>query len=246
MRKLLIASLISLTAYLPAQAQELNKQQQEAVDKQIESYFIRNPEKLELALDNLQVFMEARQLRERERALNDNADNLYRNAADYAMGPDAAPITIVEFFDYNCGYCKRSFAPLMEVLRENKDVRLVFKEYPILGEGSRDASSAALAIEDKLKYLTYHSKLMTHQGRIEKPIIDKTLGDIKLSAEKIRQKSGQPKFQSHLENTRQLARSIGITGTPAFIINGTLFPGALDKDELNSAIKQARADLKAR
>ena len=247
MRNVLIASfMISLTSLLPASAQQLTKQQQEAIDKQIESYFIRNPEKLEMALDNLQVYMEARQVREQQRALTANADKLYFNKADYAMGPNNAPITIVEFFDYNCGYCKRSFAPLMEVLRENKDVRLVFKEYPILGDGSRDASRLALAIEDKLQYLTYHSKLMTHKGRIDRPIIDKTLADMKLSAETIRRNANKTKFQNHLNETRDLARTLGINGTPAFIINGKLFPGAFDKDELNSAVKQARADLKAR
>jgi len=245
MRNALIASLIFLMAG-PASAQSLSKDQQEAIDKQIESYFIRNPEKLEKALDNLQVYMEARQVRQREQALRSNADNLYRNKSDFSMGPDNAPITIVEFFDYNCGYCKRSFAPLMEVLRENKDVRLVFKEYPILGDNSRDASRLALAIDNKLQYLTFHSKLMTHKGRIDQPIIDKTLADMKLSPEAVREKSNQPKFIAHLSATRDLARTIGVNGTPAFVINGQLFPGALDKGELNSAIKRARADLKAR
>lgn len=255
MRKFLIAfSVFAHAAILsavcvitaPANAADLTAQQQQAIDKQIESYFIRNPEKLEMALDNLQVFMEARQLRQRESALRDGADQLYRNKADYTMGPDNAPITIVEFFDYNCGYCKRSFAPLMEVLRENKDVRVVFKEYPILGESSLDASRTALAIGDKLQYLTYHSKLMTHKGRINQAIIDKTLADMKLSPSDVAKKSSQRRFVGHLDTTRQLARSIGITGTPAFVINGTLFPGALDKGEMVSAIKQARADLKAR
>ena len=126
---------------------------------------MRNPEKLEQALNNMQRYLTERAQREQEEALASNADNLYRNDGDYSMGPNNASITIVEFFDYNCGYCKRSFAPLMEVLEENKDVRLVFKEYPILGEASYLAS-LRLAINDKLKYLTYHSKLMTHQGRI--------------------------------------------------------------------------------
>ncbi len=247
MRNAIFASMmIFLASLAPVSAQQLSKQQQEAIDKQIENYFIRNPEKLEMALDNLQAYMEARQVREQERALTENADKLYFNKADYAMGPNDAPITIVEFFDYNCGYCKRSFAPLMEVLRENKDVRLVFKEYPILGDASRDASRLALAIEDKLQYLTYHSKLMTHKGRIDRPIIDKTLTDMKLSAEKLRKNANKLKFQSHIDATRSLARSLGVNGTPAFIINGKLFPGALDKDELSSAIKQARADLKAK
>ena len=247
MRKILMACLLAMPAMaFPAAAADLSQSEQEAIDRQISDYFIRNPEKLEKALDNLQVFMEARQIREREETLRSNATKLYRNKADYTMGPEDAPITIVEFFDYNCGYCKRSFAPLMDVLRDTKDVRLVFKEYPILGDDSRAASQMALAIEDRLKYLTYHSKLMTHKGRIARPVIDKILTEMNLVPNDVSIKSNGPRFQSHLNETRKLARAIGITGTPAFIINGTVFPGALDKDDLKAAIKKARADLKAK
>lgn len=225
-------------------ALDANDKQQ--IDKQIEDFFMRNPEKLEQALDNMQRYLAERAQQEQDAALASNADNLYRNDSDYSMGPNNAPITIVEFFDYNCGYCKRSFAPLMEVLEENKDVRLVFKEYPILGEASYLASSAALAINDKLKYLTYHSKLMTHQGRISESVIEKTLSDMKLSPQKLQSDARSDKYVLQLAATRQLADAIGINGTPAFVINGKLFPGALNKAELAQAIKTARADLNAR
>ena len=162
------------------------------------------------------------------------------------MGPQNAPITIVEFFDYNCGYCKRSFAPLMEVLEENKDVRLVFKEYPILGEPSYLASSTALAINDKMKYLTYHSKLMTHSGRVSQAVVEKILGELKLPPQKLQADARSDKYVLQLAETRQLADAIGVNGTPAFVINGQLFPGALNKAELTQAIKFARAELKAK
>jgi protein-disulfide isomerase len=227
-------------------AHALDANDRKQIDRQIEDFFMRNPEKLEQALDNMQRFLTERAQREQAEALASNADNLYRNAGDYAMGPQNAPITIVEFFDYNCGYCKRSFAPLMEVLEENRDVRLVFKEYPILGEPSYLASSAALAINDKLQYLTYHSKLMTHQGRISEAVIEKTLSDMKLSPQKLQSEARRDKYALQLAATRQLADAIGVNGTPAFVINGQLFPGALDKAELTQAIKTARADLKAK
>ena len=161
-------------------------------------------------------------------------------------GRQNAPITIVEFFDYNCGYCKRSFAPLMEVLEENKDVRLVFKEYPILGEPSYLASSTALAINDKMKYLTYHSKLMTHSGRVSQAVVEKILGELKLPPQKLQTDARSDKYVLQLAATRQLADAIGVNGTPAFVINGQLFPGALNKAELTQAIKFARAELKAK
>lgn len=238
--------LLLLFGFTHEAAHALDANDKKQIDKQIEDFFMRNPEKLEQALNNMQRYLTERAQREQEEALASNADNLYRNDGDYSMGPNNAPITIVEFFDYNCGYCKRSFAPLMEALEENKDVRLVFKEYPILGEPSYLASSAALAINDKLKYLTYHSKLMTHQGRITESVIEKTLSDMKLSPQKLQSKARSDKYVLQLAATRQLAEAIGVNGTPAFVINGKLFPGALDKAELTQAIKTARADLKAR
>lgn len=226
--------------------QALSAEDRRQIDKQIEDYFMRNPEKLEQALENMQAFMEDRTNRQQAEALLQNADKLYRDEADYTMGPQNAPITIVEFFDYNCGYCKRSFAPLMEVLEENKDVRLVFKEYPILGEPSYLASSTALAINDKMKYLTYHSKLMTHSGRVSQAVVEKILGELKLPPQKLQADARSDKYVLQLAETRQLADAIGVNGTPAFVINGQLFPGALNKAELTQAIKFARAELKAK
>jgi len=103
------------------------------------------------------------------------------------------------------------------------------------------AATTALALEDKLKYLTFHSKLMTHQGRVEKPVIDKTLNDMKLPAEKLQSDARAEKYMLHLAATRQLAEEIGVNGTPAFVINGKLFAGALDKVEFEQAIETARA-----
>ena len=247
MRKYFISFVLLLAfgfAIEPVHA--LSAEDRKQIDKQIEDYFMRNPEKLEQALENMQAFMEDRANRQQAEALLQNADKLYRDEADYTMGPQNAPITIVEFFDYNCGYCKRSFAPLMEVLEENKDVRLVFKEYPILGEPSYLASSTALAINDKMKYLTYHSKLMTHSGRVSQAVVEKILGELKLPPQKLQADARSDKYVLQLAETRQLADAIGVNGTPAFVINGQLFPGALNKAELTQAIKFARAELKAK
>ena len=247
MRKYFISFVLLLAfgfAIEPVHA--LSAEDRKQIDKQIEDYFMRNPEKLEQVLENMQAFMEDRTNRQQAEALLQNADKLFRDEADYTMGPQNAPITIVEFFDYNCGYCKRSFAPLMEVLEENKDVRLVFKEYPILGEPSYLASSTALAINDKMKYLTYHSKLMTHSGRVSQAVVEKILGELKLPPQKLQADARSDKYVLQLAETRQLADAIGVNGTPAFVINGQLFPGALNKAELTQAIKFARAELKAK
>lgn len=242
----LLFVLVLLPAFIGGNALALSEQDKRLIDKHIEDYLLRNPEKLEQALDNMQAFLTQREAQMRAQALTDNADALYRNAADFSMGPADAPITIVEFFDYNCGYCKRSFAPLMEVLAENSDVRLVFKEYPILGEPSYNAASTALALADKMKYLTFHTKLMSTNSRLSQSVIDKTLSEMKLPPQKIKSDARADKYILHISATRQLADAIGVNGTPAFVVNGTLFSGALDKIELAQAVASARAELKAK
>lgn len=229
----------------PLSAAPLDASQEKAVEKLISDYFIRNPEKLEQALDAYRAHMQLREEQLFEQTLSENAPALYNNKMDFSMGPANAPITIVEFFDYNCGYCKRVFSPLMEVMKDNKDVRLVFKELPILSEDSDRAARLALAIGDRLQFLTFHTKLMTHRGKINQAVLDKTLADMKLDKAALSQKAKAPEIEAHLAANEMLAQKLGISGTPAFIINNQFYPGALEKQQLDDLLVEIRADLKA-
>ena len=230
----------------PAHAAPLSAAQEQAVEQLIADYFIRNPDKMRDALSAYQAHMQREEERLFEKTMRDNAPALYRNKNDFSMGPADAPITIVEFFDYNCGYCKKVFAPLMEVLEENPDVRLVFKEFPILSQDSERAARTALAFDNKLQFLTFHTKLMTHRGSINGTLLDKTLTELKLNKADIAKKAQSAKVDAHLDETKRLARDLGISGTPAFIIDGQLYPGALDKARLTELIAEARSAQKAK
>lgn len=222
----------------------LSAAEKSQIEKMIADYFIENPEALGAALDNMQNHYQQKEEQRKKQVLRDNAEQLYRSKGDFSIGPDDAPITIVEFFDYNCGYCKRVFQPLMQVLQENEDVRLVFKEMPILNSNSTDAARTALAIDDKMKFLTFHTKLMTHGGNINAALIDRTLKELKLSPADIRKAAMAAEISKTINRTQGLASRLGITGTPAFVINDELRPGALSKDELDSLILRAREKLK--
>ena len=231
-------------AALPAQAETgLNTKQKQEVEKLIADYFIANPEALGGALENMQAHYQKLEEERKIAAIRNNARDLYNADGDFSMGPKDAPITIVEFFDYNCGYCKRAFEPLMQVMKENDDVRLVFKELPILSDNSKRAAQAALAIEDQLKFLTFHTKLMTHRGNINDAVVDRALEEVKLSPSKIRKAGSGAAVQKVLNRNQRVAGQLGISGTPAFVINDQIFPGALDKDRLDQAIADARTRL---
>lgn len=244
--------LVSLLAFVfavsfsgPASAQKaLSTAEKSQVEKMIADYLMENPEALRAALENMQAHYETLEMERKKQALKNNADALYRTKGDFSMGPEDAPITIVEFFDYNCGYCKRVFEPLMQVMQENTDVRLIFKEMPILSESSAEAAEIALAIEDKMKFLTFHTKLMTHKGSINSALIDRTLEELDLSPAAIRKTAKNAKIAQLINNNQRLASRLGITGTPAFVVNDELLPGALDKQQFDELLNSIRQELK--
>lgn len=242
---ILAACFVSFAISAPSHAQKaLSTSEKNQVEKMIADYLMENPEALRAALENMQVHYANLEEERKKQALRQSAEELFRSKTDFTMGPDDAPITIVEFFDYNCGYCKRAFEPLMQTLQENTDVRLVFKELPILSESSQEAAEIALAIGDRMKFLTFHTKLMTHKGAINSVFIDRTLEELDLSPAAIRKAAKSRDIAETLDNTQRLAAQLGISGTPAFIVNDELLPGALDKQQFDELIEGIRKEMK--
>ena len=130
----------------------------------------------------------------------------------------------------------------MKVVEENDDVRVVFKEFPILSENSRTAASYALALNDQLKFLTFHSKLMSSRGSVNPAFLERTLKEIGADVDTVKARAKDSKIDDTLNKTEALAKTLGINGTPAFVINNQLYPGALSEDRLQQIIAAARTD----
>ena len=211
-----------------------------AFDKKVENYLMQNPDVLARALDNLQDYYAIEDAKRQRRAVLDNANELYSSNSDFTLGPKNASVTIVEFFDYNCGYCKRMYPLLMKIVEENKDVRVVFKEFPILGEISRIAASYALALDEKLKFMTYHSKLMGSRSSLNPALLERTLSEIGADVEAVKSRAADANIAKTIDRTQTLAGALGINGTPAFVINGKIHPGALSEDQLRALVAEAR------
>ena len=177
--------------------------------------------------------------RQRQSVL-DNVDELYNSGSDFTLGPKNASVTSVEFFEYNCGYCKRVFPALMKFVEENDDVRVVFKEFPILSENSRTAASYALALDEQLKFLTYHSKLMSSLGSVNPALLERTLKEIGVDVEAVKSRAADAAISETIDRTQALAGALGINGTPAFVINDEIHPGALSEDRLRELVAEAR------
>lgn len=198
----------------------------EDVEKIVRAYLLENPE----------VIVEAMAvLEEREQAKT--SEILASDKRDPSIGPADAPVTIVEFFDYKCGYCKRSVDWVMDLAEESDGkIRVVFKEFPILSEQSKDAALAALAAQQQDKYMEFHQKLMKYPGELSRDNIFKLAGDVGLNTAKLEKVMDDPKTMEHLLDIRLEAQTYGADATPSFFINGELIQG-FDKPKLEARIK---------
>ena len=150
-------------------------------------------------------------------------------------------VTVVEFFDYQCGYCKRALPTMEALLETDPDVRVVWKEFPILGPVSDFAARAAMASARQDLYLPFHLALMREPKLTEGKVLE-IASKTGLDTARLQQDMEDPAIQAYLDETRALAREIGITGTPAFVIGGRLVPGVVDSARMKELVASARTD----
>jgi protein-disulfide isomerase len=156
-----------------------------------------------------------------------------------AGNPDGA-VTVVEFFDYRCPYCKAVARDMIETLEAEGDVRIVFKEFPILGPDSQTAAKAALAADRQGKYLPFHQALMDHKGTLDRDAILDIAEELGLDLELLEVDMESPEVATVIARTLALAEALDIGGTPAFIIGDELVPGAVDMKTLKDLVAKAR------
>lgn len=235
---LLAFSVLASATFIPsAQAQDaLSKADVESIVKE---YLLENPEVLIESLDNYRTKQEQNERVSAQENIKKNMEFLTGEDAP-SIGPADADVVVVEFFDYNCGYCRRAVPDIQKIAESDKNVRFVFREMPILSESSREMALWALAAHKQGKYFEYHVALMEKRGsKTEKQFKDigKKLG---LDPDKLAQDAKSDAVKAMLDKDLEVARDIGIRGTPAFIVSGELFPGYMGEDGLKQAIKKAR------
>ena len=210
-------------------------------NKMIEKYILDHPE---VILQSIQR-MKARQKVEKETqvaaALKERKQDLEADPDDPVMGNPRGTITMVEFLDYRCGYCKRAFTAAMQVLNNHTNVRYVVKEFPILGPESVTAARASLAVwrTQKAKYGAFHAALMQVRGDIPISKILSIGAQLGIDANQLKKDMTDPEIDQILEKNYQLAQALNINGTPAFVIGGKLLPGAIDATTMNRMIAES-------
>ena len=199
----------------------------------------------EIVDEALRVIMEKRRRAEEERQrlnLKAKAKELNEDPGSVVGGNPAGDVFMVEFFDYNCPYCKRSHESVRNLVAEDGDIRFVYKEYPILGDNSVIAAQAALAARAQGKYIAFHNALMTHKGRLNKVTVIAVAEATGLDMARLKRDMTGPGIAAILSRTRALAKALEITGTPAYVIGDRLVPGAVDAASLKALIAEVRED----
>jgi len=211
------------------------------IEEIVRQYILDNPEILVEAMENLR---ERERLAEQERAhtaILAHYEALAFSDDDPIAGNPDGDVVIVEFFDYRCPYCKRVLDPLLQAVEQDGNVRLVFKEFPILGADSVVAARAALAARNQGKYLEFHTALMQTEGALTEANIFGIGESVGLDIERLREDMESDDVEATILSNYAQADQIGVGGTPAFIIGKEFVPGAIDIDRINRMIADARA-----
>lgn len=227
---------------LPAQAAEppLTEAQAKAMRALVRQTLIENPEILTEAMQALQAKHAEQARLAQQTAIRDHAADLV-HADDPFLGPKAAKVSVVEFFDYNCGYCRAAFPDLQATLKVHPDTRIVIKDLPVLGPDSVAVARLALAARAQGKYAQYHMALMNTRARLDETSALNIAKDLKLDVERLKKDAAGKAVEATINRNLALAQDLGINGTPSFVVGEALFPGKIGPDVLAQAIAEAKA-----
>ena len=239
-----LLAIAAATAFVPASRAEspaAAMPDRDAVRKIVREYLLEHPEVIEEAIRGLRAKRESQKQTRVRAALREHGTALRSHPMSPVSGNPKGDVTLVEFFDYQCGYCKRALKPVKELLETDRQLRIVWKEFPILGPASRFAARAAMAARKQGRYLEFHLAVMGSKGRLTEAGVMGIARRIGLDADRLRTDMEDPAIDKYLDETARLARTLGIGGTPAFVIGDTLVPGAVDGARLKQLIAKARA-----
>jgi protein-disulfide isomerase len=224
-----------------AQQQQAAKPMTKAeIEEIVKQYIMAHPEVVVDSVRQMQAREQAKQKEQSRQALTSKKQELFADPGSQSSKPDEpGQITMVEFFDYRCGYCKKVFPTLQKLQADNAKIRIIYKEFPILGPDSTNASRAALAAAKQGAYVKFHDALMGGSAGPSAERIQQVAKDLGLDTEKLKKDMQSPDIEAAITRNHQLAESIGIEATPTFVIGGELIPGALDEAGFKQYIEKA-------
>lgn len=239
----LVAALLALAPFA-ARAAEFSEAQRSAIEKLVHDYLVKHPEVLQEAMAELQRRQEAAEAERHKVAVKENASLLFNSPNQVVLGNPKGDVNFVEFFDYNCGYCKRALTDMLTLMEADPKLRVVLKEFPVLGPGSVEAARVAVAVrmQDKTgrKYLEFHRKLLGSRGQADGARALAVAKEIGMDMARIERDMSSGAVEATLREDFQLAETLGLNGTPSYVIGEEVVVGAVGLQALKEKINNAR------
>jgi protein-disulfide isomerase len=220
----------------------LNATQRKQIEELIKEYLVKNPEVLLEVQNALEAKMDKIQAERVAVAIKSNAAEIFRPTSSPVVGNAKGDVTVIEFFDYNCGYCKRAFVDLARVVDNDKQVKLIMKEFPILSKGSEEAAKVALAARMQGKYWEFHRAMIASSGQASEASALRVAEKLNLDMAKLKKDMGSAEVKKEIDDTRALAAKLGIQGTPHFLVGDRIIPGAPENlyEQMSKMVTEVR------
>ena len=232
------------TAPLSVSAQSFSDTQRGDIETIVRNYLIAHPEVLEEAMNELNKRQAAAEAEKHEAGVSKNADAIFNSPRGVTLGNKDGDVTFVEFFDYNCGYCKRAMSDMLDLMKADPKLKVVLKEFPVLSQGSVEAAQVAVAVRMQdpagKKYLDFHQKLLGGRGAADKARAMAVAKEVGLDMAKLEKDMASPEAKATIEENFKLAEAMGMNGTPSYVIGKQVVIGAVGADSLKEKIGVAR------
>ena len=242
---LLIAGLLALPSAPLARAQSITPEQRGEIETIIKEYLLTHPELLQDVMNELEKRQVAAEAEKHRNAVKEHAATIYDSPRQVTLGNPQGDVTIVEFFDYNCGYCKRAMTDMIDLIKSDPKLKFVLKEFPVLGEGSVQAAQVAAAarMQDKTggkKYLEFHQKLLGSRGQVDKARALAVAKEVGFDIARIEKDMTSDEVKAQIEESMKLAEALGLNGTPSYVVGPEVVVGAVGLKTLKERVNGAR------
>src|SRR5256886_4903304 len=245
--RLLASALFALALFAAPQAapaQNFSDVQRTDIEAIVRNYLIAHPEVLEEAMAELTKRQSVAEAAKHETGVADNAEAIFNSPRGVTIGNKDGDVTFVEFFDYNCGYCKRAMADMMDLMKADPKLKVVLKEFPVLSQGTVEAAQVAVAVRMQdptgKKYLDFHQRLLGGRGQADKAHAIAAAKEAGLDTARIEKDLASPEVRATLEENLKLAEAMGMNGTPSYVIGKQVVIGAVGLESLKEKIGIAR------
>src|SRR6266540_1231197 len=246
LRPLLIAIVAAVLAIgsLPARAQSFSDTQRGEIERIVKDYLVAHPEVLQEVINELEKRQSDADAAKHRDGVKQYSQALFYSPRQVTIGNRQGDVTLVEFFDYNCGYCKRALSDMLNLMKEDAKLRVVLKEFPVLGPGSVEAANVAVAVRMQdasgKKYLEFHQKLLSSRGPADRTHALAAAKEVGLDMARLEKDMASDEVKATIEENMRIAEALGLNGTPSYVVGTEVVVGAVGLTALREKVNTAR------